>query len=60
MARYKTHDYRQRIFLPVSLEEQLMSGTLEFAILTLVEKCINGPGDNVKVSNKLAWMVFNA
>ncbi len=38
MARYKTYDYRQRVLLPVSLEDQLMSGTLEFAIHTLVEK----------------------
>jgi transposase len=38
MARYKTHDYRQRVLLPVSLEEQLMPGTLEFAIHTLVAK----------------------
>jgi transposase len=38
MARYKTYDYRQRVLLPVSLEEQLMPGTLEFAIHTLVEK----------------------
>jgi len=38
MARYKTYDYRQRVFLPVSLEDQLMPGTLEFAIHTLVEK----------------------
>ena len=38
MARFKTYDYRQRILLPVSLEDQLMPGTLEFAIHTLVEK----------------------
>ena len=38
MARYKTYDYRQRVLLPVSLEEQLMAGTFEFAIHTLVEK----------------------
>jgi len=38
MARFKTYDYRQRVLLPVSLEEQLMPGTLEFAIHTLVEK----------------------
>ncbi len=38
MARYKTYDYRQRVLLPVSLEEQLMPGTLEFAIHALVEK----------------------
>jgi hypothetical protein len=38
MARYKTYDYRQRVLLPVSLEDQLMPGTLEFAIHTLVDK----------------------
>jgi hypothetical protein len=38
LARYKIYDYRQRVLLPVSLEEQLMPGTLEFAIHTLVEK----------------------
>ena len=38
MAKFKTYDYRQRILLPVSLEDQLMPGTLEFAIHTLVEK----------------------
>jgi transposase len=38
MARYKTYDYQQRVLLPVSLEDQLMPGTLEFAIHTLVEK----------------------
>lgn len=37
MARYRTYDYRQRVLLPVSLEGQLMPGTLEFAIHTLVE-----------------------
>jgi transposase len=38
MARYKNYDYRQRVLIPVSLEDQLMPGTLEFAIHTLVEK----------------------
>src|SRR4030065_1622546 len=38
MARYKTYDYRQRVFLPVSLEDQLMPGPVDFAIHTLVEK----------------------
>ena len=37
MARYKRYDYSQTVLLPVSLEEQLMPGTLEFAIHTLVE-----------------------
>jgi transposase len=38
MARYKPYDYQQRVLLPISLEDQLMPGTLEFAIHTLVEK----------------------
>jgi len=37
MAKFKKYDYTQKLFLPVSLEEQLMPGTLEFAIHTLVE-----------------------
>jgi transposase len=38
MAKFKSYDYRQRVLLPVSLEDQLMSGTLEFAIHILVDK----------------------
>ncbi len=38
MAKYKTYNYSQTVLLPVSLEDQLMPGTLEFAIHTLVEK----------------------
>ena len=37
MAKFNAYDYRHRVFLPVSLEDQLMPGTLEFAIHTLVE-----------------------
>jgi transposase len=37
MAKFKTYDYRQRVLLPVSLEEQLLPGSLEFAIHRLVE-----------------------
>ena len=37
MAKFKKYDYSQKLFLPVSLEEQLMPGTLEFAIHTLIE-----------------------
>ena len=37
MAKYKRYDYSQTVLLPVSLEAQLMPGTLEFAIHTLVE-----------------------
>gem|GEM_PF-2434002 len=32
MAKFKAHDYRQRVFLPVSLEDHLLPGTSEFAI----------------------------
>jgi transposase len=38
MAKYKRYDYSQSVLIPVSLEEQLVPGTLEFAIHTLVEK----------------------
>jgi transposase/IS5 family transposase len=37
MARYKSYDYSQDVLIPVSLKEQLMPGSLEFAIHTLVE-----------------------
>jgi hypothetical protein len=37
MAKYKPYDYGQRVMVAVSLEEQLVPGTLEFAIQTLVE-----------------------
>jgi transposase len=37
MAKYKYYDYSQTKLIPVSLEEQLMPGTLEFAIHSLVE-----------------------
>jgi hypothetical protein len=38
MVRYKTYDYRKRVLLPVSLEDQLMPGTLEFAIHTPIAR----------------------
>lgn len=37
MARYKSYDYSQDVLIPVSLQDQLMPGTMEFAIHTLVE-----------------------
>jgi transposase len=37
MAKYKPYDYAQQVLVPVSLEAQLIPGTLEFAIHTLVE-----------------------
>jgi len=41
MAKYKSYNYSQNVLIPVSLEDQLMPGTLEFAIHTLVETRIN-------------------
>jgi transposase len=37
MAKYKRYDYKQMVMLPISLDDQLAPGTLEFAIHTLVE-----------------------
>ena len=41
MGRFKRYDYNQGMFIPVFLEEQLMPGTLEYAIHSLVEKHID-------------------
>jgi len=41
MARYKHYDYNQLMMVPVSLEEQLMPGTLEYAIHHVVEECLD-------------------
>jgi transposase len=41
MAKYKRFDYSQRVLIPVSLEDQMVPGTLEFAIHTLVEERID-------------------
>jgi transposase len=38
MARYKHYDYDQLMMVPVSLEGQLMPGTLEYAIHHVVEE----------------------
>jgi len=38
MARYKRYDYDQLMMVPVSLEEQLILGTLEYAIHHVVEE----------------------
>ncbi len=37
MARYKPYDYNQMLMVAVSLEEQLVPGTLEYAIHRVVE-----------------------
>jgi len=41
MAKYKHYDYDQMIMLPISLENQLTPGTLEFGIHTVVETCMD-------------------
>jgi transposase len=41
MAKYKHYDYAQNVLIPVSLEDQIVPGTLEFAIQTLVEERID-------------------
>lgn len=41
MAKYKRYDFSQSILIPVCFEEQLIPGTLEFAIHTLVETRMN-------------------
>src|SRR5262249_4971787 len=38
MARYKRYAYAQTAMIPVSLEKQLMPGTLAFAIHVLVQR----------------------
>jgi transposase/IS5 family transposase len=37
MGKYKHYDYSQNVMIPVSLDEQLIPGTLEFAIHALAE-----------------------
>lgn len=41
MARYKSNDYNQLMMVPVSLEKQLIPGTLEYAIRHIVEERLN-------------------
>ena len=38
MARYKHYDYNQLMMVPISLEDQLMPGTSEYAIHHVVEE----------------------
>ena len=43
MEKYKPYDYSQSLLVPVFFQEQLMPGTLEFAIHTLVEGRMDQP-----------------
>lgn len=38
MARYKPYDYNQRLMVPISLADQLIPGTLEYAIHHVIEE----------------------
>jgi len=38
MARFKSYDYKQKMLVPISLEDQLVPGTLEYAIHHVVEE----------------------
>src|SRR5215210_1417629 len=40
MPRFKPYDYRQSLFVPVVLQDQLAAGTLEYAIHHLIEERI--------------------
>ena len=51
MAKYKHYDYSQKSLIPISLEEQLIPGTLEFAIHTLVESRMDTSIFDVRYSN---------
>ena len=41
MANYKKYDYAQMVMIPVSLQDQLMPGTLEHTIYEVVEKKVD-------------------
>jgi len=41
MARCKPYDYKQLMMIPVNLDEQLVPGTLEYAIHPLIEERID-------------------
>jgi transposase len=72
MPRYKAYNYDQLVMLPISLENQLVPGTLEHTINKLVEKYIDlsvfeerynnddtgATAINPKVLLKIIWVCF--
>jgi len=42
MPRFRTPDLKQRLMLPISLEDQIVPGTLEYAIHDVVELTFPG------------------
>ena len=60
MAKYKGYNYSQMVMLPVSLEDQLMPGTLEFAIHTLVEHYVDmSPFDERYINDETGRSAYN-
>ena len=51
MARYKPYNYNQMIMVPVSLEKQLMPGTLEYAIHHVLEERLDLKSFDERYSN---------
>jgi transposase len=41
MGRFKHYDYAQTVMVPISIEKQLMPGTLEFAIHELIHRRVD-------------------
>jgi transposase len=53
MARYKPYDYSQMNMIPVSLENQLVPGTLEYAIHYIIEERLDLTMFNDRYKNDL-------
>ena len=51
MAKYKPYDYSQTVMMPLSLEEQLVPGTLEYAIHHIIEHRFDISSFNDRFSN---------
>jgi transposase len=51
MAKYKPYNYSQTVMLPISLEDQLTPGTIEFAINMLVEERMDMTRFDAKFKN---------
>lgn len=52
MPRFKTYDYSQLMMVPVSLEEQLVPGTLEYAIHHVIEERVDTSIFDAKYRNE--------
>lgn len=51
MPRYKPFDYKQTVMLPLSLENQLLPGTFEFALHYLIENRVDLSKFEAKLKN---------